>query len=121
MKNRDIVVRLRPYIRTRTWAQIKNMTMQKVINAFIAYNDPLSEHELTQLKRWGLPAVKYLKGEWMREQHTGFVVGKISEKLNLARTECIDYMVLQGLSPATAEDIFDTKGVPAFVEGLNNG
>jgi len=73
LKNRGIVKRLRPYTSTRTLQQLNSLTKQKVIDAFIANDDALTEDELIKLDKWGKHAIGFLKGEWLRDREDGFI------------------------------------------------
>jgi len=73
MKNRPIVVRLRPYTSTRTLTQLNALTKQRVIDAFEANDDPFTAEELTQLDKWGRYAFQFLKSEWFRAREDDFI------------------------------------------------
>ena len=117
MNNRNIVIRLRPYTSTLTWAQLNSLTIQTIINDI---SPPLNAQELDDLHEWGKIAIQWLKGEWIRTQHLGFVQGKIKDVMTAARLNAIDYMVLQGLSVGTASGVFKA-GFRAFSEEVLNG
>ena len=115
MRNRDIVKRLRPYTSTRTWVQLKALTKQKVIDAFIANEDSLSEYELTQLDRWGKYAFRFLKGEWLRSREDTFIQNKYLPAFRAAINpnlssytvnQVYEYTLAQGLSEETALAIY---------------
>jgi len=115
MRNRDIVKRLRPYTSTRTWTQLKALTKQKVIDAFIANDDPLSEYEITQLDRWGKYTVRFLKGEWIKSQEDTFIQNKYLPAFRAAINPSLSsytvnqvyrYTRNQGLSEETALAIY---------------
>lgn len=115
MRNRDIVIKLRTYTKDLTWQELNNITKQQVID-----NISFNSYELEQLDKWGKIAFNWLKGEWIRDQHLGFVTGKIRDVMTAARLNAIDYMVLQGLSEDTAKNVFK-NGFKAFSEEVTNG
>jgi hypothetical protein len=117
MRNRPIVVRLRPYTSQLTGAQLNSLTKQEVIDNI---SPSLNAQELEELDDWGKYAISWLKGEWIRTQHQGFIEGKIRDVITTARQNAIDYMVLQGLSTETASRVFK-DGFQAFSEEVLDG
>ena len=113
MKNRDIVVMMRPHL--DTWAKLQACTLSHVADIFVDEVGTPSAAQVKYIKRWWRGTVKFLKKEFINAQHLAFVNGKIKEVLDDAQTAGVAYMVGQGLSSDTAVEVF-LRGVDAWRE-----
>ena len=128
MRNRPIVKRLRAYTSTRSWAKLKVLTKQIVIDAFITNDDPLSVDEIAQLDSWGKIAFDFLKNEWVLAQHEDFIANKyipaFKSDINPSMSsytvrQVYEYTLNQGLSEETAQAVY--KKAVALYHGELNG
>lgn len=127
MTNRDIVIRLRPYTSTLTWAQLKSLTKQAVIDDFQATADPFTADELIELGIYGRHAFRFLKNEWAQDQHEDFIENRYLPAFKAAINPSLssytvrqvyEYTISQGLSDVTAQMVHK-KAVNTYREVLN--
>ena len=115
MKNNPLAIKLRNATASLTWSQIKNLSKQQVIA-----NMSFDADELLQLRNHSGAYLGYIKGAWLRSQHEAFIAGKIRDVMVAARTDAVDYMVLQGVSDETAKKLFK-DGFQVFSDEVLNG
>lgn len=116
MTNRPIVIRLRPYTSTLSWAELTSLTKQGVIDFYAADNafEPFTVAEIKQLNRWGKNAFNFLKNEWIMAQHEDFIENRYLPAFRSAINPSLssytvrqvyEYTLSQGLSVDTANFI----------------
>jgi hypothetical protein len=126
MKNRPIVVRLRPYTSTRTLEQLNSLTKQEVIDNI---SPPFTPDELIQLDKWGKKAFQFLKGEWLRAREGDFINNRYIPAFKAAINPSMSsytvrevylYTISQGLTEPEAIALHK-KAVEVYHKGLQNG
>jgi hypothetical protein len=109
MKNRDIVIRLRPFTSALPWNQLKTLTKQQVIDNI---SPPLSDTELIVLDRWHLNAIEFLKREWLVAEKAAIIADYMRQsRLDAQAAEKIkvtDWLIMtKGVSTDTANALYD--------------
>ena len=109
MRNRPIVVRLRLFTAALPWTQLKTLTTQQVIDNI---SPSLNAQELTELGKWGKIAIKWLKGEWKRDEKTAIISDYMRQsRLDsqvAEKAKVIDHLIsTKGVSIDTANALYD--------------
>ena len=135
MKNRPIVVRLRDWFLALPFDQMKSVTKQIVIDAFIADGDDLSIFEVEQLEgkhgivnsaKW---VFNFLKNEWVVSQSDDFIQNRYLPAFKAAINPSLssytvrqvyEYTISEGLPEETAQ-LIHKKAVAVYHEELSNG
>lgn len=103
MKNRAIIIRLRDYILSLTYQELKDLTRQTVIDNI----DPaFTAEELEDFNNSFAMFRKYFKRVWIDVQHANLKQNSILPAMITARDTVIADMAVIGLSSATATKLF---------------
>ena len=98
MKNRDIVVMMRPHL--DTWAKLQACTLSHVADIFVDEVGTPSAAQVKYIKRWWRGTVKFTKEARIYKRTTPSLCQwqNQAEVLDDAQTAGVAYMVGQGLS-----------------------
>ena len=128
MKNNHVLKRIRAYVLSRTWKQLKTLTKQQVIDALISSNNSINTAELKEFNANAPDIFKWLKYEWLKAQEDDFIQKRYMPAFRAAINPSLssytvnqvyEYTLAQGLSPETADRIYN-KAVKLY-HGERNG